>query len=218
MEINYRKTKFLKVAATISQCPDQDLPEIVLCGKSNVGKSSLVNAIADNKKLARVSQTPGKTREVVYFEADGKLLIADLPGYGYAKASKEVKERFSKLCDDYFRSGRHIDLVLCLIDIRHEPSTNDINMIEFLNNNGLPYFVVFTKCDKLSKMLFLPSHQTKNQVSKIFVMLLPSSFSKTKNRLINILHFVHFYIELLFLLFNTYISKKAGVNHDVFYL
>ena len=152
MEINYRKTKFLKVAATIAQCPDQGLPEIVLCGKSNVGKSSLVNAIADNRKLARVSQSPGKTREVVYFEADGKLLIADLPGYGYAKASKEVKERFSKLCDDYFRSGRHIDLVLCLIDIRHEPSTNDINMIEFLNNNGLPYFVVFTKCDKLSKM------------------------------------------------------------------
>ncbi len=161
MEINYRKTKFLKVAATISQCPDQGLPEIVLCGKSNVGKSSLVNAIADNRKLARVSQTPGKTREVVYFEADGKLLIADLPGYGYAKASKEVKERFSKLCDDYFRSGRHIDLVLCLIDIRHEPSTNDINMIEFLNNNGLPYFVVFTKCDKLSKM----------QVSKQIAMM-----------------------------------------------
>jgi len=152
MEINYRKTKFLKVAATISQCPETDLPEIVLSGKSNVGKSSLINAIADNRKLARVSSEPGKTREVIYFETDGRLLFADLPGYGYAKASKEVKERFSKLCDDYFRTGRKISLVLHLIDIRHEPSAADRSMIEFLNSASLPYFIVFTKCDKLSKM------------------------------------------------------------------
>ena len=152
MEINYRKTKFLKVAAKLDQCPDSGLPEVVLSGKSNVGKSSLINAIADNKKLARVSQSPGKTREVVYFEADGKLLFADLPGFGYAKASKAEKERFSKLCDDYFRSGRKITLVLNLIDIRHKPSVNDKAMIEFLNNAGIPYFVVFTKCDKMSKM------------------------------------------------------------------
>jgi len=159
MEINYRKTRFLKVAATIAQCPDTELPEVVLSGKSNVGKSSLINAIADNKKLARVSSAPGKTREVVYFEADGKLLFADLPGYGYAKASKEVKERFSKLCDDYFRSGRNISLVLHLIDIRHEPSAADKSMIEFLNSASLPYFIVFTKCDKLSKM------QVKNHIN-----------------------------------------------------
>ena len=161
MEVNYRKTKFLKVAATINQCPDTDMPEIVLSGKSNVGKSSLINAIADNKKLARVSQTPGKTREVIYFETDGKLLFADLPGYGFAKASKEVKERFSKLCDDYFRSGRRISLVLSLVDIRHEPSAHDIAMIEYLNQADIPYFLVFTKCDKLSKM----------QVSKQIAMM-----------------------------------------------
>ena len=161
MEVNYRKTKFLKVAATINQCPDTDMPEIVLSGKSNVGKSSLINAIADNKKLARVSQTPGKTREVIYFETDGKLLFADLPGYGFAKASKEVKERFSKLCDDYFRSGRRISLVLSLVDIRHEPSAHDIAMIEYLNQANIPYFLVFTKCDKLSKM----------QVSKQIAMM-----------------------------------------------
>lgn len=161
MEVNYRKTKFLKVAATINQCPDTDMPEIVLSGKSNVGKSSLINAIADNKKLARVSQTPGKTREVIYFETDGKLLFADLPGYGFAKASKEVKELFSKLCDDYFRSGRRISLVLSLVDIRHEPSAHDIAMIEYLNQANIPYFLVFTKCDKLSKM----------QVSKQIAMM-----------------------------------------------
>jgi len=151
MDINYRKTKFLKVAATIAQCPNTDLPEIVLSGKSNVGKSSLINAIADNKKLARVSASPGKTREVIYFETDGKLIFADLPGYGYAKASKEVQARFSKLCDDYFRSGRKISLVLHLIDIRHEPSVKDKAMIEFLNASSIPFFLVFTKCDKLSK-------------------------------------------------------------------
>ena len=159
MDINYRKTKFLKVAATISQCPETDLPEVVLSGKSNVGKSSPINAIADNRKLARVSSEPGKTREVIYFETDGRLLFADLPGYGYAKASKEVKERFSKLCDDYFRSGRKISLVLHLIDIRHEPSAADRSMIEFLNSAALPYFIVFTKCDKLSKM------QVKNHIA-----------------------------------------------------
>ena len=152
MDINYRKTKFLKIAATISQCPETDLPEVVLSGKSNVGKSSLINAIADNRKMAKVSATPGKTREVVYFETDGKLLFADLPGYGFAKASKEVKERFSKLCDDYFRSGRKIALVLHLIDIRHEPSAGDKSMIEFMNSASIPYFIVFTKCDKLSRM------------------------------------------------------------------
>ena len=106
---------------------------------------------ADNKKLARVSATPGKTRLVVYFNVDEKLYFADLPGYGYAKAPKEVKEKFSKLCDQYFVSGRKFSLVLHLIDIRHDPSAEDIKMLEFMNQNGIPYFLVFTKCDKFSR-------------------------------------------------------------------
>ncbi|MBO4242719.1 MAG: YihA family ribosome biogenesis GTP-binding protein [Clostridiales bacterium] len=142
----------MALAAKISQCPDTDLPEIVISGKSNVGKSSLINALADNKKLARVSQSPGKTRAVVYFNVDRKLLIADLPGYGYARVSKELKESFSKLADQYFTSGRDYKLILHLIDIRHEPSKEDIAMIEYMNSNSLPYFVIFTKCDKLSRM------------------------------------------------------------------
>ena len=149
--IIFRKTTFLKAAATIKQCPSQELPEIVLCGRSNVGKSSLVNALADNSKLARTSSSPGKTRQVVYFEVDKSLLIADLPGYGYAKVSREKSEAFSSLCDDYFTSGRKISLALILLDIRREPSDKDIMMLDYLNSTDIPYFIVFTKCDKMSR-------------------------------------------------------------------
>lgn len=149
--INFRNTQFMALAADIKSCPDTDLPEIVMSGKSNVGKSSLINALGDNKKLARVSQSPGKTRAVVYFNVDRKLLIADLPGYGYAKVSKELHSTFNKLADSYFTSGRKFDLVLHLMDIRHSPSKEDVGMLQYMNSNNIPYFVVFTKCDKFSK-------------------------------------------------------------------
>ena len=161
MSVNFRNTRFLALAASLSQCPESDLPEIVMSGKSNVGKSSLINALADNKKLARVSQTPGKTRAVIYFNVDRKLLIADLPGYGYAKVAKELKEGFSKLADDYFTTGRRYDLVLHLIDIRHDPSKEDVAMLEYMNANDIPYFVVFTKCDKFSRQ------QLRNRLAEL---------------------------------------------------
>ena len=150
MAINYGKIKYLKTCAAIKDLPDEDIPEIVLAGRSNVGKSSLVNALGSNKKLARVSQTPGKTQQIIYFDMDGQAILADLPGYGFSKASKTKSKDFSELCDNYFRVRKGIDLVLLLIDIRHEPSNDDIGMLNFLNNFGLPYFLVFTKCDKLS--------------------------------------------------------------------
>ena len=150
MEINFRKAKFKALAASIDQCPDTNVPEIVMSGRSNVGKSSLINALVDNKKLARVSQTPGKTRAVVFFDIDDKLRIADLPGYGYAKVSREKKAQFSSLADSYFTSGRKFDLVLHLMDIRREPSEEDAAMLEYMNANNIRYFVVFTKCDKFS--------------------------------------------------------------------
>ncbi len=150
MDINFRKARFKALAARIDQCPESDLPEIVLSGRSNVGKSSLINALTDNRKLARVSQTPGKTRAVVFFDIDGKLLIADLPGYGYAKVSREKKAEFSSLADSYFTSGRKISLVLHLMDIRRDPTEEDIAMFEYMNTNNVRYYVVFTKCDKFS--------------------------------------------------------------------
>lgn len=151
MSINFRNTTFWGTVYDVGSCPPSDKPEIVLSGKSNVGKSSLVNSLSDNKKLARVSQAPGKTRAVVYFEVDKKLYFADLPGYGYAKVSKETQEAFSKIADDYFSSGHKFNLVLHLIDIRHNPSAEDVGMLDYMNSNNIPYFIVFTKCDKFSK-------------------------------------------------------------------
>lgn len=151
MKINFRKTNFWGVAADMNSCPPMDRPELVLSGKSNVGKSSLLNALVDNRKMARVSQAPGKTRLVVYFDVDSKIYIADLPGYGFSKAPKDVREKFSKLADQYFTSGRPIALTLHLIDIRHEPSKEDMQMLSYMNMQNIPYFVVFTKCDKYSK-------------------------------------------------------------------
>jgi GTP-binding protein len=159
MHIDFRKMRFLTVAADISDCPESGLPEIVLAGRSNSGKSSLVNAMADRKDLARISSSPGKTRLVVYFDVDGRLLVADLPGYGFAQAAKHKIKDFSALADQYFSSGRKISLALVLMDIRHEPSAGDRLMIDFLDKRSIPYLPVFTKSDKLSraqKMRLLP--------------------------------------------------------------
>ena len=146
MAINYGKIRYLKTCASTKDLPDEKLPEIVLAGRSNVGKSSLVNALGGNKKLARVSQTPGKTQQIIYFDMDSQAILADLPGYGFSKASKDKSKGFSELCDNYFKVRKGIDLVLLLIDIRHDPSNEDIGMLNYLNSVGLPYFLVFTKC------------------------------------------------------------------------
>ena len=150
LNINYNNMKYKMTCADVKNLPVTDVPEIVISGRSNAGKSSLINALANTNKLARVSGKPGKTREIIYFDLDGKALVADLPGYGYSAASKEVTARFSDLCDNYFRCGRKISLVLFLMDIRRDPSDEDIGMLEFLNKTGIPYLIVFTKCDKLS--------------------------------------------------------------------
>lgn len=150
MAINYGKIQYFRTCASIKDLPDDILPEIVLAGRSNVGKSSLVNALGGSKKLARVSQTPGKTQQIIYFNMDDQAILADLPGYGFSKASRTKSQGFSELCDNYFRVRKGIDLVLLLVDIRHEPSNEDIGMLNYLNTVGLPYFLVFTKCDKLS--------------------------------------------------------------------
>ncbi len=151
MAVNFRKTVFKGVAAKLDQCPKDQLPEIVMSGRSNVGKSSLINALAGQSKLARVSNTPGKTRMVIYFEVDERFYLTDLPGYGYAKVSKEVKAGFSELVDQYLSAGRPIAMVMHLMDIRHKPSTHDLQMISWLSSSGFPWRIVLTKSDKLSR-------------------------------------------------------------------
>ncbi len=152
MNINFRKTVFLSVAADISQCPPDRYPEVVLTGRSNVGKSSFINSIGDNRTLAKVSSMPGKTRLVVYFLADGKLLFADLPGYGYSMADKGSKEKYQALADRYMTSGRTFALVILFIDIRHPLSVEDKMMKDWLAARKQPYLVILTKADKLSKL------------------------------------------------------------------
>jgi len=151
MPLNFRKTRFVGVAANLGQCPMDGLPEVVLSGRSNVGKSSLINTIAGQKQLARVSSTPGKTKLVIYFNVEDKLYLTDLPGYGFTKTGHHKKTDFSSLVDTYLTGERPIALVLHLLDIRHEPSGLDVQMIAWLEANDVPYRVILTKCDKLSR-------------------------------------------------------------------
>lgn len=143
--------KFIKSAAKPNEFIYDELPQIAVVGRSNVGKSSLINMLANNKKMAKTSSTPGRTRLVNYFEIDKKLYLVDLPGYGFALASKEIKKKWDKVLDDYFNNTHNLKLVLMLIDSRHLPSELDIMMLNYLIELNIPYQIVLTKIDKLSK-------------------------------------------------------------------
>lgn len=135
---------------TSEQLVHSDIPEIVFSGRSNVGKSSLINKLFNRKSLARVSSVPGKTVTVNFFKGDGVNFV-DLPGYGYAKKSYAEKKRWAELMEGYFKSGRNIALVIQLIDMRHAPTQDDMIMLNFLRETGIPFIIALTKCDKLNK-------------------------------------------------------------------
>ena len=143
------KAEFITSAASKEQFIKTDKPVIAVCGKSNVGKSSFINALAGSKKLAKVSKAPGRTRLVNYFDF-GEFILADLPGYGYASVSKQEKEKWAQLLESFFTEKR-ADHVLALCDIRHDPTADDRQMIEYLYYNIIPFTVIATKADKLSK-------------------------------------------------------------------
>ena len=133
-----------------SQLPESTKPEIAFVGRSNVGKSSLINAILNRKSLAKVSSTPGKTGTINFFNVDTCNFV-DLPGYGYAKVSKKELSRWADLIEGYFNEERNVALAMALVDIRHSPSSQDRLMVSFLQEVGFPYAIVFTKADKLGK-------------------------------------------------------------------
>ena len=135
---------------TSAQLIPSDMPEVAFSGRSNVGKSSLLNKLLNRKALARVSSMPGKTVTINFFRVDNCRFV-DLPGYGYAKVSHDEKIRWSELMEGYFSSGRDIRVVVQLIDMRHAPSEQDLDMIEYMVANGLPFIVALTKADKLNK-------------------------------------------------------------------
>lgn len=148
--MRYDNAAFERSFGTSAQLKESDMPEIAFSGRSNVGKSSLLNKLMGRKSLARVSSVPGKTVTINFFKLDTCRFV-DLPGYGYAKVSDAEKLRWSELMEHYFSSGRDIRLVVQLIDMRHAPSKQDIEMIEYMKENDIPFVVALTKCDKLNK-------------------------------------------------------------------
>ena len=179
--MNYHNVKFKAAYGTSSQLPVSTLPEVSFAGRSNVGKSSLLNKLMYRKSLAKVSSTPGKTATINFYDVDGYDFV-DLPGYGFAKVAKSEKHRWSELIEGYFNQERIFALVVSLIDIRHEASALDLNMIEFLRESGLPFMVVLTKADKLSKQQCMKQTamlRKQLQLDKDIPMLAVSSESGT---------------------------------------
>ena len=148
--MRYDKAEFKAAYGTFGQLPDSDLPEIAFAGRSNVGKSSLLNKLFNRKSLARVSSVPGKTITINFYQVD-EYNFVDLPGYGYAKVAKTEKDRWAEMMEGYFNSDRNIKLVVQLVDMRHPPTKDDIMMMEFLQATGYEFIVVMTKADKLKK-------------------------------------------------------------------
>lgn len=159
--MNFNNAEFDKSFGISAQLPLSDQPEITFAGRSNVGKSSLLNKLFSRKNLARVSSVPGKTVTINFYNVDGHRFV-DLPGYGYAKISKQEKSRFAELMEGYFQSGRKINLVVQLVDMRHKPSADDYSMISFLKQMNIPFIVVLTKADKLKK------REYENRIKSVF--------------------------------------------------
>ena len=149
--MNFSNAEFTYAAGKASQLKKSDLPEIVFSGRSNVGKSSLINKIVNRKALARVSGQPGKTATINFFKIGNFFNLVDLPGYGYAKVSHAEKVRWAELVEGYFAQQRNFALVVQIVDMRHKPTADDMGMIKFLVDSDLPFIVVATKKDKLNK-------------------------------------------------------------------
>ena len=151
MEINTHNAEILLSVANKSHYPQDDIPEIALAGRSNVGKSSFINTLLNRKNLARTSGKPGKTQLLNFFNIDDKLRFVDVPGYGYAKVSKTERAKWSKMIEEYLTSRENLRAVVSLVDVRHEPSTDDVQMYEFLKYYEIPVIVVATKADKIPR-------------------------------------------------------------------
>ncbi len=149
--MNIKWSKHITSAVNPEGYPESELPEVAMVGRSNVGKSSVINFLTGRKSLARVGNTPGKTRLINFFSLEDKMLLVDLPGYGYAQVSKEERSRWGKIVETYLRKRDQLKLVLMLADIRHKPTADDRLMVEWLNSMGKPYIIIATKADKITR-------------------------------------------------------------------
>ena len=161
MAMKYMQAKFLISAEKLSQCPEYTLPEFPLLGRSNVGKSSFINGLANHKKLAKTSNTPGKTRLINFFDFSNKFMLADLTGYGYAKVSKEAQNRWQKYLEEYLLERKQITSLIQLVDGRHDIQKNDFQMREWVMAYDLPIFTIITKMD------YVPKSKTLNVIKNV---------------------------------------------------
>ena len=179
---------------SVDKCPDTNVPEYAFIGRSNVGKSSLINMITGNKGLAKTSQKPGKTLLINHFKInDGAFYIVDLPGYGYAARSKDAREKFRVMIEDYILDRRQMTLLFVLIDIRHEPQKIDLEFIDWLGEHNVPFAIVFTKADKLGPVAGKRNVDNYLKVLKLSWDELPPYFvtsSEKKNGRTEILDFI----------------------------
>lgn len=182
--LNVNKAEFIKSAASPKQFIQSSIPSVVFAGKSNVGKSSVINRMLNRKNFARVGASPGKTIHVNYFFIDQKIYFVDLPGYGYAKVSQAERDRWGKLMEDFFATPGLIDLGVMIVDARHKPTADDVTMAEWFKNSGCRLVVVANKLDKLKKSEIEPNMQQIREtlVLQEEVLLIPFSAEKGQGR------------------------------------
>lgn len=175
-----KQAKFITSATKLEECPPAGLPEVCFAGRSNVGKSSLINALLNKKNIARTSNVPGKTQQMNYYQVGGACFFVDLPGYGYAKVPKKERERWGKNIRDYLMDRDSLKLILHVVDVRHDPSQLDEDFFYWMGMNEKPFAVVLSKSDKLSKNKVNQSKAKVRRIMKemnIEVPILPYSSS-----------------------------------------
>lgn len=171
-----KNPKFEISAVKPAQYPKNDLPQVVLVGKSNVGKSSFINTMINRKALARTSNTPGKTRQINFYNIDNNFYFVDLPGYGYSKLSKSEQVNMGKFIEDYLEKCKNISLIILLLDIRHDPTNNDVLMLNYIKKTNLPFILLANKADKLAvTKVDAQVNKIKEYLGLSFTTLLPFS-------------------------------------------
>lgn len=182
--LNVNKAEFIRSAASPKQFIQSSIPSVVFAGKSNVGKSSVINRMLNRKNFARVGASPGKTIHVNYFLIDQKIYFVDLPGYGYAKVSQAERDRWGKLMEDFFAAPGLIDLGVMIVDARHKPTADDVTMAEWFKHSGCRLVVVANKLDKLKKSEIEPNMQQIRETLALpeQVLLIPFSAEKGQGR------------------------------------
>ena len=150
-ELNWNRAEFVRSAAAPKQFIHSSMPKIAFAGRSNVGKSSVINRLLNRKQFARVGATPGKTLHVNYFQVDGKLYLVDLPGYGYARVSQDEKQRWAALMEGFFQDADACDFGVLIVDARHKPTADDLRMADYFRSSGMEFLVLANKLDKLKK-------------------------------------------------------------------